>query len=142
MKDRKTQWVATSGFILNSEQKILVVRRAAHDSHPNVWELPGGATDHGEDPIAATRREVKEETGLDVLVEYPLSTASVFSVKNEDLQIFKIAYLCRLKGEEQDILLSNEHSAYQWINSPDDIEGEISSFLLQIFAEIEEYDLL
>jgi 8-oxo-dGTP diphosphatase len=142
MQDQKSQWVATSGFILNNKQELLVVRRAAHDTHPNVWELPGGASDYGEVPEDATKREVKEETGLDVIVSYPLSTDSIFSIRNEQLQIIRIAYLCRLKDDTQDVLLSEEHSAYQWINSPDDLEGELSSFLVKIFNEIAEYDLL
>jgi ADP-ribose pyrophosphatase YjhB (NUDIX family) len=41
-----------------------------------VWSLPGGGLDHGEDPRAAVVREVREETSLDVTVG---ETARVFS---------------------------------------------------------------
>lgn len=30
------------------------------------WELLGGGLDHGEDPIVGLKREIKEETGLEV----------------------------------------------------------------------------
>jgi len=30
------------------------------------WELLGGGLDHGEDPISGLKREITEETGLDV----------------------------------------------------------------------------
>ena len=30
------------------------------------WELMGGGIDHGEDPHDCLRREIKEETGLEV----------------------------------------------------------------------------
>jgi 8-oxo-dGTP diphosphatase len=35
---------------------------------PGVWEFPGGKSEPGETPAAATRRECREETGLDIVV--------------------------------------------------------------------------
>jgi len=32
----------------------------------NTWDLLGGGLDHHEDPVAALRREIQEETGLTV----------------------------------------------------------------------------
>lgn len=31
-----------------------------------TWNIPGGGIEHGEDPVEAVKREVKEETGLEV----------------------------------------------------------------------------
>ena len=41
---------------------VLIERR----NPPPGWALPGGYVEYGEDPEDAARREVKEETGLDV----------------------------------------------------------------------------
>lgn len=141
MQDETFQWVATSGLIFNQNGQFLIVRRAAHDSHPNLWELPGGAMDHGEHPKQAVAREIKEETGLNITVHFPISTSYVFSTKSPELQVVRIAFLCKLTTPNQDVLLSSEHSAYQWVQSLDDIEGEISDFLEEIISDITKYNL-
>jgi 8-oxo-dGTP diphosphatase len=44
--------------------KVLVARRAPGTHFEGVWEFPGGKIGDGEEPSAAARRELMEETGL------------------------------------------------------------------------------
>jgi len=44
--------------------KLLVAQRAAGTHLEGFWEFPGGKIEEGEDPAAAARRELAEETGL------------------------------------------------------------------------------
>lgn len=53
------------GAVIVREGKALIVRRA-HEPRKGEWSLPGGMLDLGESLEDAVRREVKEETGLDV----------------------------------------------------------------------------
>ncbi|HEX5862451.1 MAG TPA: NUDIX domain-containing protein [Nocardioides sp.] len=76
----KRQRVAAYAVILRvttgSEQEILLSRLAERITADELWTLPGGGLDHGEDPRDAVVREVREETGLDAEVG---ATARVYS---------------------------------------------------------------
>lgn len=63
----KRQRVGAYAVILRADQ-ILLSRLAPSISAEELWTLPGGGLDHGEDPRDAVVREVREETGLDATV--------------------------------------------------------------------------
>lgn len=55
------------GLVQNSEGKILITRRSLDKKWAaGWWEVPGGGVLAGETPEQAVKREVHEETGLDV----------------------------------------------------------------------------
>jgi mutator protein MutT len=59
--------VPAVGAIILKDDKILLVKRGAE---PGIgkWSIPGGSMEFGETMEEAVKREVKEETGLDVEV--------------------------------------------------------------------------
>lgn len=56
--------VYAGGCIFNENGEVLLQKRA----DCNKWGFPGGAVELGETPEMAAKREVKEETGLDIEV--------------------------------------------------------------------------
>jgi mutator protein MutT len=56
------------GAVVVSDSKVLLVKRG-HEPAKGLWSIPGGLIELGETAEAAVRREVKEETGVDVEVE-------------------------------------------------------------------------
>jgi len=65
-KDKKelNARLAVKAFIVH-KNKLLIVKRAKDEVHmPEIWELPGGRLNPGEDPFIGIIREIREETGL------------------------------------------------------------------------------
>ena len=54
-----------SAIVLDGGGRVLLARRAAEPGKGR-WDLLGGFIDEGEDPLAALRRELAEEIGLEV----------------------------------------------------------------------------
>jgi 8-oxo-dGTP pyrophosphatase MutT (NUDIX family) len=50
-------------FALNHDGRVLVVRQYRYAANTTCLELPGGVVDTGEEPLAAAKRELAEETG-------------------------------------------------------------------------------
>ncbi len=56
------------GAILVRDGALLMVRRAKEPGR-GLWSVPGGRVEHGELLADALRREVREETGLEIEIE-------------------------------------------------------------------------
>lgn len=52
--------------LLLNRGRVFMVRRPRTKPLAGKWEFPGGKVAYGEDPIAAVRRELREELGLRV----------------------------------------------------------------------------
>lgn len=61
MTDECYYRVSIKGVVIDETGRFLLARK-----ENGVWELLGGGLDHGEDPLAGLRREIREETGLEI----------------------------------------------------------------------------
>ncbi len=84
--------VGAMGTIFDERRRVLLVHQTYKGSK---WAWPGGVVDHGEAPWEAAVREVKEETGLEVVVTRLIS---VYYVVEPDSIGFQ--FLCRVVGGE------------------------------------------
>ena len=90
-----------SAIVVDDQGRILMQRR----SDNSRWALPGGVMDIGESIGDTAVREVREETGLEVVPEYIVGVYSdpghVFAYSDGEVrQQFSICFACRLVGGE------------------------------------------
>lgn len=60
------------GVIVDSEQRVLIARRAQNAHQGGLWEFPGGKVEAGETIDQALVRELEEELALKVSRSTPL----------------------------------------------------------------------
>ena len=129
----KYQKVAVHGFIKREDGKFLVTKRSSvNDFLPNIFDLPGGTVEFGEDPMEALKREISEETGLIVDIDRPIYLYSQV-LKEERHQIW-IIYECEFKGGEIK-LNPEEHNEYKWVNF-DEVKSLPKIIFLEKFLEV------
>ena len=88
-----------AALVRDARGRVLLQRRAEDDR----WTLPSGAVDPGESPGEAVVREVREETGLDVV---PERVAGVFGGRafrtrypnGDEAEFTVIVFECRAVG--------------------------------------------
>jgi 8-oxo-dGTP diphosphatase len=66
MNQRYTAYPRTLTFLLNGDDILLIQRAPDARLFPGMFNGVGGHVERGEDVLSSARREVREETGLDV----------------------------------------------------------------------------
>lgn len=115
MSDRTLQ-VGVKAVVQDADGRILMLQRKEpyHGEDFLRWDVPGGRIDVGEPILDALRREVKEETGLDVTeIGQPFHAQDI--LHNPKLHVVRITYPVKVTGE---ITIgqnpSDEHSEFRW----------------------------
>ncbi|HSN84876.1 MAG TPA: NUDIX domain-containing protein [Polyangiales bacterium] len=110
MGDETKQWVAVTVLVFRGGRMLSMCRASTKDAAPGLWEGVSGRVKAGEDPLAAARREVTEETGLRVRVQPRPVTAYAATRKGEPMTVI----VFRADHQDGEVVLSDEHDAYRW----------------------------
>lgn len=107
--------IGAKALISNDDGKLLLLKRPS-----GIWDLPGGRIQRGETLEQTLRREILEETGLELLSSIPLLTA-LTSIRipqqgHDTVGLVFSIYHCTAAGT---IRLSPEHTEFAWFTSQD-----------------------
>lgn len=94
-------WVSVAGVVIDGHNQALMIQRR-DNKH---WEPPGGVLETGESITDGLRREVREETGLEV---EPVALTGVY--KNMPRGIIALVFRCEITGGE--LTINDEAAAF------------------------------
>jgi len=114
---------ATGALVLNEDDEIFLMKSPKWDGK---WLVPGGKIEKGDSMKETVRKEVKEETGLEV------SDIELLNVKdggnpeefNRETHFIFLNFTCR--AEDQEVELDQREAVdYEWINPETAVESEL-----------------
>jgi 8-oxo-dGTP pyrophosphatase MutT (NUDIX family) len=96
--------------------EILLLQRAAGSALAGQWYLPGGMVEHGELPEDGARRELLEESGLEI--EGELEIIGCYPMRVYGYDTLQISYRGRVR-DGADAVVSHEHDGLRWVKASD-----------------------
>jgi phosphoglycolate phosphatase-like HAD superfamily hydrolase/8-oxo-dGTP pyrophosphatase MutT (NUDIX family) len=106
--------VATVGALISDPDGRVLLLRTRKWSH--LWGIPGGKIKGGESSLEALRREIKEETNLDIAeVAFVLAQDCIRSPEfYRPAHFLLLNYTCRCEGPVT-VRLNDEAEAFRWV---------------------------
>src|SRR5215469_1962402 len=120
-------FVGVHGVIANRGRLLVLKRSDLINYCPGAWDLPGGHLALGESAEEGLRREIKEETSLDVAVERLLGLHNMIHEP-----YMQALYACRLAVYRSLTLQPDEHLEARWVTPAELEELELIPYLERI----------
>ncbi|HEX3745676.1 MAG TPA: NUDIX hydrolase [Bryobacteraceae bacterium] len=123
------------GALIFQRDRILMAQRGKQPLQ-GWWSLPGGALEVGESLADGIRREVREETGLDV---HPVGVLEIFERIMRDASgapeyhYVLIDYVCRIVGGE--LCAGDDACEVEWVRRRDLPELHITEGTLAVIEK-------
>lgn len=112
MKNDQTYWVGQKAFIRKGDDVLVLT------DPTEGLDFPGGKIQEGEvDFVESLKREVREESGLEINVGEPFAVwQNAFPVhhKHAGKKVYLVAFRCEYVSG--DVKLSDEHNKFRWVN--------------------------
>jgi ADP-ribose pyrophosphatase YjhB (NUDIX family) len=104
--------------LLERDGRVLLARRGI-EPRLGYWDIPGGFLEEGEEAFDGLRRELREETGLEV---EPLEFLGAFVDPYDGYFVLGLSWLVHGEGEPH---AADDVAELQWFG-PDELPGEMA----------------
>ena len=103
------------GLIRDADDHVLMIRT---HKWSHLWGIPGGKIKWGERSEDALRRELKEETNLDITdLRFVLVQDCIHSKEfYRDAHFLLLNYTCRVAGSAPPVTLNDEAEEFRWVS--------------------------
>lgn len=98
-------------IIINNKQEVLLVKRTKGADAGNLWSLPGGTCEEGENKEDTLKREIQEELGFSVS---SFSFFRSFEIVTSEKTVIANYFFGTIKGSI--VINKIELSEYNWFN--------------------------
>ena len=106
--------VEVAAAYISSKGRILLLQNSPHKSEAGAWGVPAGKLEEGETPLQAVKRELFEETGINLSEEAFFSCGTLYISKPEVNYVYYL--FGAMLNTEPLVQFCAEHSAYQWVS--------------------------
>jgi len=132
--------IATVGALIHDGQgKVLMIRT---HKWSDLWGIPGGKIERGENCEAALIREIREETALEISgIQFVMVQESIFSptfIRSEHFILLN--YLA--KADSYDVTLNDEAEEFRWVTIEEAFTLELNTATIQLLNRVIENKLL
>lgn len=112
------RFLAGVGAILwdpGADRYLLLRRAATKDYASGSWECVTGRVDQGESFEQALHREVREELGIAVRIEFLVGTTHFYRGEaTPENELLGVVYCCTRRDTDP-LVFSGEHDAHRWV---------------------------
>ncbi len=128
---------AARAVIRDQEGRILFIRRRDN----GLWAMPAGGQELGESILECLKREVKEESGLDVILATPMaiySQVSIVTASGDPYQLFLVQFLVdEWSGE---LVTETDETVDARFLDLDELPENIPDSYHEVLKDLQEYD--
>lgn len=109
--------VGVKAFLINKDKKILLLKRSEekymkYKATKGTWDIPGGRIEAGTPLVENLKREIKEETQLDLISEPRLIFAQDI-IPGTDEHIVRLSFTAHIEGTPT--LDTSENTDFKWL---------------------------
>lgn len=105
--------IGVGGIVFNKRHEVLMIRRNQPPAL-GLWSIPGGKLEPGESLAESCRREISEETGLDI---QPLAVVAVVERRIEGFHYIVVDFLAQLISSDHEIpIAETDVSDAVWVS--------------------------
>lgn len=127
--------VGVKALIANTNDEYLFLERILpmnHETKPHL-DIPGGRIESNEALEEALAREIKEETGLELVSIEKLLAAQDIFVLEKDLHVVRLTYAVSAHGKVQ---ISDEHTRFVWLSLSDAKQQNLDTYIRKVLDSL------